>query len=197
MSGSLKTLLVELEAFGKENDAKATQRSEKVLNITPDTGEFLSILIQSTKARRVLELGTSNGYSTLWLADAAKAVDGRVVTVDNSPAKSQMAQQNLERASLLDRVEIKVMDAGELLKQLPSASVDLLFLDAYRPLYVGWWPEIERVLVPGGLLVVDNVVSHPAEVADFIKLVENARWRNVTVPVGKGELMALKPDNVA
>ena len=76
MDDSLRSLLRELESFGSTNDVRATARHEMMLNITPETGEFLAILIQSARARRVLEIGTSNGYSTLWLADAVKAIAG-------------------------------------------------------------------------------------------------------------------------
>ncbi len=66
MDDNLRSLLGGLERFGAENDAQAKQHSDKKLNITPDTGELLAILVQAIKARRVLEIGTSNGYSTLW-----------------------------------------------------------------------------------------------------------------------------------
>ena len=70
MNEKLTTLLAELEAFGEANDAQTTERAERMLNITRDTGEFLLLLIRAQKAKRVLEIGTSNGYSTLWLAHA-------------------------------------------------------------------------------------------------------------------------------
>ena len=91
MDDTLRSLLRELERFGAENDARANQRHDKMLNITPETGELLAILVQGMKARRVLEIGTSNGYSTLWLADAIRASAGSVVTVEVSVAKAQMA----------------------------------------------------------------------------------------------------------
>src|SRR5262249_39147443 len=100
MDNSLRSLLLELERFGTENDARASQRSEKMLNIAPETGELLALLIQAVKARRILEIGTSNGYSTLWLADAARTLSGRVVTVEVSAAKAELARQNIERAGL-------------------------------------------------------------------------------------------------
>ena len=70
----LQTLKNELMHFGAENDAHETERARRMLNITPDTGEFLSVLVRFGTARRVLEIGTSNGYSTLWLAEAAAAI---------------------------------------------------------------------------------------------------------------------------
>ena len=76
MSEPLETVKSELERFGAANDAATQERSRRMLNITRDTGAFLAVLVRATAARRVLEIGTSNGYSTLWLADAARAIGG-------------------------------------------------------------------------------------------------------------------------
>src|SRR5216117_707600 len=77
-----------------------------MLNITPDTGRLLWIMVGSTRASRILEVGTSNAYSTIWLADAARATGGRVTTLELNPAKVQLARENLARAGLADRVEV-------------------------------------------------------------------------------------------
>ena len=74
MSDQLQSFMAELEQFGTANDSAMTERPRRMLNITRDTGEFLAVLVRATVARRVLEIGTSNGYSTLWLADAARAI---------------------------------------------------------------------------------------------------------------------------
>ena len=84
MTRPLEGLLAELEEFGKTNDGSTTERPRRMLNITRDTGEFLAVLVRATLAQRVLEIGTSNGYSTLWLADAARAIGGSVTTVELS-----------------------------------------------------------------------------------------------------------------
>ena len=82
MTQSFQNLLSELERFGTDNDKTVAERPRRVLNITRDTSEFLSVLIRAMSARRVLEMGTTNGCSTLWLASAARAVRGRVTTVE-------------------------------------------------------------------------------------------------------------------
>jgi predicted O-methyltransferase YrrM len=193
MDRELQSLLHELERFGAENDARVGERREKMLNITPETGQLLAILAQAMKARRVLEIGTSNGYSTLWLAMAMKAVAGSVVTVEVSAVRADLARQNFERSGLAQWVRQVVMDAGEFLREQPPAQFDLVFLDADREQYVAWWPNIERVLAPGGLLVVDNSVSHAAEMEPlFAELRATVGWASVVVPIGNGELVALK-----
>ena len=198
MDDSLQSLLRELERFGAENDARASQRSEKMLNITPETGQLLAILAQGSKARRVLEIGTSNGYST---TVARRCNESRLgpggygrsfrSQVRNGPAKYQSP-------GLAKWVQQEVMDAGEFLREQPEEQFDMLFLDANREHYSAWWPSIQRVLAPGGLLVVDNAVSHAGEMEYFIAQVRaTAGWRSVVVPIGNGELIALKPNVTA
>lgn len=193
MNPNLHRLLCELEDFGQRNDSEVSRadRAHRMLNISRDTGEFLGVLIRATQAQRVLEIGTSNGYSTLWLGWAARAVGGHVTTVELAPYKIEMARVNVARADMDDVITQVQGDAGEYLTRLTTGSVDLLFLDSHRPDYLGWWPQIRRVLRPGGLLVVDNAVSHAEELRAFTDAVwlDNA-FTCCTVPVGNGEFMA-------
>ena len=193
MNDTLEGLLRELERFGQDNDAATAERPRRMLNITRDTGEFLAVLVRATNTRRVLEIGTSNGYSTLWLALAAKATGGRVTTVELSEFKIGLATANFDRSGLADAIEQVCGEADAFLKAAPDSQYDLVFLDSERPEYPGWWPDIRRVLRPGGLLVVDNALSHVAEMAPFVALVEaDGAFTSCTVPVGNGEFMAVK-----
>jgi predicted O-methyltransferase YrrM len=193
MRPQLRELLDELAEFGAANDAAAVERGRRMLNITPDTGEFLGVLVRATAARRVLEIGTSNGYSTLWLADAADAVDGHITTVESAADKIDLAAENFRRAGLTDRITLVHDDAGSHLTDMAPDSVDLLFLDSVRSAYVRWWPSLTRVLRPGGLLVVDNAVSHAPELTEFTALVRADPLASASlVPVGKGELLVTR-----
>jgi predicted O-methyltransferase YrrM len=188
----LTTLLDELAAFGDAHDADAGNRDSRMLNITPDTGAFLAVLVKSMGARRVLEIGTSNGYSTLWLADAV-GPDGRVTTIELSAAKIALARNNFNRSGLASRIVQSKGDAGAVLATLPEGGFDLVFLDSNRAQYVAWWPALTRVLRAGGLLVVDNATSHAHDVAAFIDGVRaDAGFTTSLVPVGKGEFLAVK-----
>src|SRR5262249_47578586 len=153
---SLDALLTELEELGRANDATTTDRPRRLLNITRDTGELLVVLVRMMAARRVLEIGTSNGYSTLWLASAARAIGGRVTTVELAEYKIGLASANFARSGLGEFIDLVHDDAGRVLARAADASFDLVFLDSERPEYPGWWPDLRRVLRPGGLLVVDN-----------------------------------------
>ena len=188
-----QSLMAELEQFGKNNDSETSDRSRKMLNITRDTGEFLAVLVRATVARRILEVGTSNGYSTLWLASAARAIGGSLTTVELSDRKIDLAVTNFNRSSLTDYISLVHDDAGRLLERTADSAFDFIFLDSERSEYPGWWPNIRRALRPGGLLVVDNATSHAQEMAPFANLVRaDPDFTTSLVPVGNGEFMAVK-----
>lgn len=193
MNNELEQLLPELEQFGIANDGATNERSRKMLNITRDTGEFLSVLVRATAARRVLEIGTSNGYSTLWLASAAQAIGGSVTTVEFSDYKITLATKTFARSGLASFITSIQDDAGRVLERTADSAFDFIFLDSERPEYPGWWANLRRVLRPGGLLVVDNATSHPQEMAPFVALVQaDPSFTTSLVPVGNGEFMAVK-----
>lgn len=193
MDDPLEALKAELERFGQANDAVQTERPRRMLNITRDTGEFLSVLVRAMPARRVLEIGTSNGYSTLWLAEAASAIGGAVTTVELSPFKIGLAAENFGRSGLSAFITQIHDDAGRLLEHSEADAFDLVFLDSERPAYPGFWPSLRRVLRPGGLLVVDNATSHPEQMAPFVALVKaDPAFTTSLVPVGNGEFLAVK-----
>jgi predicted O-methyltransferase YrrM len=193
VSAPLESLLTELEEFGKANDRATAERGRRMLNITRDTGELLAVLVRATLARRVLEIGTSNGYSTLWLASAARAIGGSVVTVERSEYKAGLAARNFARAGLASGISLVQDDAGRALARAADGAYDLVFLDSERGEYPGWWPDLRRVLRPGGLLVVDNATSHAAEMAPFVALVTaDPEFVTSLVPVGNGEFLAVR-----
>ncbi|EKT4072248.1 O-methyltransferase [Stenotrophomonas maltophilia] len=193
MALHLSELKNELAHFGAENDAREVERGRRMLNITPDTGEFLAVLVRFGTARRVLEIGTSNGYSTLWLAEAAAAIDGHVTTLEYAEDKAAMARDTFARSGLADRITLVHDDAGPWLAEAADASIDLLFLDSDRGQYAGWWPQLRRVLRPGGLLVVDNATSHAGEMEPLRVLLDaDPDFSTSLVPVGNGELLAVR-----
>jgi len=192
MDRALAAFLDELARSGGENDARETERPKRMLNITPDTGRLLWILVQAARATRILEVGTSNAYSTIWLADAARATGGHVITLERNPDKVKLARANLARAGLADRAEIREGNAAEILAGLPGP-FHLVFLDADRANYSTYLDLALPKLVPGGLLVADNVISHADELKDYLTRVKaNPTLFSVTVPVGKGEEVSLK-----
>ncbi|GAA1689094.1 class I SAM-dependent methyltransferase [Fodinicola feengrottensis] len=192
MDDARRQLLNKLYDEGRAWDGKEPDRLKRRRNVDPGAAAFLITLIRAIPAPRVLEIGTSNGYSTIWLADACAAVGGRVTTVDTDPVTQADAAANIAAAGLADRVDLKIADGGQFLADLPDDSVDLLFLDAERTEYPRWWPHPLRVIRPGGLLVADNATSHPDEIAPLAKLLADApNCYSTLVPVGSGELVAV------
>jgi len=193
MNEKLTVLLRELEQFGDANDARNSEYPKRMLNIAPEVGEFLLLLVRALKAKRVLELGTSNGYSTLWLAHAVEGLGGRVVTVERSEYKIGLARDNFHRAGLEQFIHLHTDDATEFLKAQTQDAFDFIFLDSERKQYVAWWQDLQRILTTGGVIVADNTLSHAADIAPFLKIVrDNSQYLTSVVPLGNGEFVALK-----
>jgi predicted O-methyltransferase YrrM len=187
-----RALAAELYAEGRSHDAEQADRLLRWRNVEPETAELLGVLVRSLGARRVLEIGTSNGYSTIWLGDAVEAVGGTVVSLEVLADRTALASEHLAAAGLTDAVDLRTVDAAEALPRFDDASFDFVFLDAERPAYVGYWPDLMRVLARPGLLAVDNVLSHADEVAEFRALVEgDERVMSSLVPIGAGVLLVV------
>jgi len=193
MDLELEGLLDGLYRSGREHDAVKQDRLERLRNLEPDTARLLAVLARGLNAKRLLELGTSNGYSTIWLADAARACGGSLTSVEIESERVAEAEANLRRAGLAVFAELRLEDAGSALTKSADAHWDLIFLDAERPEYVSYWPDLVRSLRARGMLVVDNVVSHADEVAQFRELVaSDASVMDVLVPIGAGALVIIK-----
>jgi predicted O-methyltransferase YrrM len=194
MNPRLRAFEDELYTDGVAHDAAQPDRLLKYRNLEPATAELLSLIVRIAGARDVVEVGTANGYSTIWLAEAVAEIGGRLVSVDtatNDDARSNLARADALQPGLAERVEFRREDGGAYLARLADASVDLLFLDAERVEYPGWWPNPIRVLHPGAILAVDNVLSHADEVAPFLALLaRESEMVKATVAVGKGVHLA-------
>jgi predicted O-methyltransferase YrrM len=193
MNEERQTFLDELYAAGRAHDEALEDRLQRFRNVEPETAELLGVLVRAMQAKRVLEIGTSNGYSTIWLADAAEAVGGSVVSLEVEPERTELARSNLSDAGVAGFAELRTEDAGAFLAAAGDDAWDLVFLDAERPAYVGYWPDLVRVLRPNGLLVVDNTLSHANQLVEFSELVhEHEGITSTLVTVGAGVLLVVK-----
>ncbi|KZN40288.1 O-methyltransferase [Pseudoalteromonas luteoviolacea] len=191
LDAHLTQLLTDLAKLGEENDAKASDKQSKYLNITQDTGEFLAFLIKACGVKRILELGTSNAYSTLWMASAL-ANNGHITTIEYNAQKHQQARHNIDRAKLNVQIHSIHGDITAELTHLES-TYDLVFFDADRSIYMDILPDIERLLRPAGIVVCDNATSHPQELAAFMHYFnQSPNYTTALLPVGKGEFVAYK-----
>ncbi|AEG45478.1 O-methyltransferase [Isoptericola variabilis] len=169
----------------EEDDAlRAARASEQEhglpqIEVAPNQGAFLALLAQVAGARRVLELGTLAGYSTIWLARAVGA-QGRVTTVELDPRHADVARQNLERAGVADRVDVEVGPALEVVGRLADEGVepyDLVFIDADKANMPAYLELALRLTRSGSVIVGDNVVrgGRVADAADDDPNVRGAR----------------------
>src|SRR5689334_20792833 len=192
MEEKIANLLHELEAFGRENDEREQNRSHKMLNLEPDTAKLISILVRSGQRKHILEIGTSNGYSTIWLAWSVQATGGHVVSIEKESRKEAMADANLRRAGLREFVDLRIGDATEVIESL-YGPFDLVFFDADRLSAPAQLQLLLPKLSPGALVLADNVLSHPDQIADYLKAIETLpNFDHMVVPVGKGLSIAYK-----
>lgn len=190
MKAKLKAYLETVYSESRAHDETQTERAACWRNLHPDSAALIALLVRAKQARKVLEVGTSNGYSTLWLADAVRDTGGSLRTLEIDKARKKAARQNLREAKLEDFVRMEVCDAGEFLRDYPKY-FDVVLLDADRSQYTAYWPHLQRILTkPGSLLVVDNVLSHADEVQAFIALVEaDKNFSSMVLDIGAGLLL--------
>jgi predicted O-methyltransferase YrrM len=132
--------------------------TRRFANVSPADGRLLRQLVEMVGAKRVVEIGTSNGYSGIWLALGLRTTGGKLVTHEIDPERVKLAQANFEKAGLADRVTIVPGDAHETVKQ-HKEPIDILFLDADKSGYVDYLQKLLPVIRPGGLIIAHNMVS--------------------------------------
>ena len=153
MVGDDPALTAALEA----SDAAGLPR----IAVSAQQGKFLSLLAGAIKARRVLEIGTLGGFSTIWLARGV-GPDGRVLTLEYEPKHAEVARANIDRAGVGDRVEVLVGPALETLPTVTEGPFDLVFIDADKQNNAGYLEWALRLTHPGSVIVVDNVIREGA-----------------------------------
>ncbi|MCG9128359.1 O-methyltransferase [Candidatus Poribacteria bacterium] len=161
-------------------------------NIAPENGQFLSILIQSIKAKNVLEVGTSNGYSTIWLAAALKMTGGKLITIEFDPKRADEAFSHLTEVGLDSIVNIRV---GNALDEIPKCkeTFDLVFLDAQKDEYKQYLDLVLPDIRKGGLIIADDTVTMRDEMPDYVDYVFNTSTLNsVDIPLDDGIILSYK-----
>ena len=189
-ASNFQNYVCELYARFSAHDAGLSDRLQRYRNIEPESAQFLSILIRAQQSKRVLEIGTSTGYSTLWLAEALSSTQGHMVTLEIDADRSKEAEQHAQYLKLEHYVDFQITDALNYLQSCQE-HFDFILLDAERDAYVEYWNYLPQLLQrQGGLLVVDNVLSHAEQVAEFKALVDqDERFMSSTVNIGAGLLL--------
>jgi predicted O-methyltransferase YrrM len=193
--------LEEQEKFEQENPYE-TPNPEKLLAIGRNTGIFYNVLLKSKNAKKILEIGMSAGYSTIWFAEAiSKKTGGKIITIDQDKKKIERAKRNFEDAGLSDLIDIRHGDALEVLLDIKnesnsSESFDFVFIDADKERYIQYFDIILPMVKPGGLIGADNILF-PERFQKFANLYvkhirNNPKIRSVTIPIDNGEELSLK-----
>jgi predicted O-methyltransferase YrrM len=183
----LDQFLRELETEGLQNDSHEKDRKNKFLNLERPTAELIHVLLRASRRKHVLEIGTSNGYSTIWIAAALKlSNDASLISIEIAPHKIALARKNIARARLEHQVELIEGNATEVVASL-RGPFDCVFFDADRISA----PAQLRLLLPklsgDVLLLADNALSHPDEISAYKTFVEQLPDFICTLtPVGKG-----------
>lgn len=191
----------EQEKFEQENPYE-TPNPEKLLAIGRNTGIFYNILLKSKDAKKILEIGMSAGYSTIWFAEAiSKKTGGKIITIDQDKKKIERAKRNFEDAGLSDLIDIRHGDALEVLLDIKnefnsSEFFDFVFIDADKERYIQYFDVILPMVKPGGLIGADNILF-PERFQKFTNLYvkhvrNNPKIRSVTIPIDNGEELSLK-----
>ena len=192
----IRAFLIELYETGQQNDAREQERGKKMLNLEPETAQFLHILLRSSRRMRLLEIGTSNGYSTIWLAGAMSLTGGHVVSIDRDADKQALADANLRRVGLREVVDLRCGDATAIVAEL-SGPFDCVFFDADRYSATAQLSLLMPKLLPDALILADNVISHPTEIAAYLRALEALPdFDRVVLPVGKGLSVAYRSTGV-
>jgi predicted O-methyltransferase YrrM len=180
-----------LEQEDARDRTDGTQRMQRLRQIPPKTGRFLAILVANAPEGDIIEIGTSAGYSTLWLLLACAESNRPVTTFEVLDDKVELARETFRLAGVTDRVSLVHGDAKALLKE--SDSIAFCFLDAEKEEYQEFYDIVVPRLTPGGLLVADNVISHAEHLQSVVDAAHaDERVDSVVVPIGKGELVCRK-----
>lgn len=179
-------VIQELEAQDREARERGRPSAARTYPLHPDSARFLHVLVQAGRYRRLLEIGASVGYSTLWLADAAHRNGGTLVTCEIEPSRAEANRANIARAGLQNVVHYVIGDARQTVADHPGP-FDFVFIDADKPDYVTYFELLLPKVIPNGLIVADNVISHGEVLAAYVARVkEHPLYESVTVPIGRG-----------
>lgn len=180
-----------LEDADARDRADSTPLAKRLRQITPDVGRLLAILAASAPPGDCLEIGTSAGYSTLWLASACQISGHKLVTFEILPGKVSLARETFRIAGFENFVHLVQGDARQQIHNFKN--VAFCFLDAEKDTYLACYDAIVPNLVSGGILVADNIISHEPELRPFVQhALADKRVDAVAVPIGGGELVCRK-----
>jgi predicted O-methyltransferase YrrM len=182
----VRAVLDRLESEDASERERGLPPEQRARQVEPTTGRFLFSLVAPQTDCEVLELGGSRGYSSIWLAAGVRYLGGHVLSLEHDPAKVEAWRRNVEEAGLEEWAELVEGDAFELLPRIDDV-FDVIFLDAEKDDYEDLFRLAREKLEPGGLVVADNVLSHPGPLAQYSAARQaDPDLLSVTVPLDRG-----------
>ena len=198
------TVLRYLRQFNTiENDTINTLNCtiDEYYNIGMESGKFLSFLIRLLQGKKILEIGSCVGYSSIWIGEALKATRGKLTTIEFNSLYFNEAKKNIARANLNDYIDIVLGDAKTLIKEFQDETFDLVFQDSEKTLYTDMFDDCIRVIRKNGLIVVDDALLKPfgekeelvEPIHSFNKIAfQDNRLYSVMLPIGHGLVVSIK-----
>ena len=193
---------LEKRADYEQKNYSKIHHDEKMLAITKDTGIFYNMLLRIQKPKKILEIGTSTGYSTLWFADAMSK-NSKIITIEKNPKKVKLAKKNFRKAGVSNRIEIKEGIARDVLIQLSKFKksktqerFDFIFIDADKEEYPFYFDICLPMLKKDGIIAADNIIF-PRRFKKYIKKYLNhingiQNVQSITIPIGNGQEISFK-----
>ena len=188
ISDPMMARMAQLEQADARDRADGTSHQKRLRQISPQVGQFIAILAAGAPIGRYIEIGTSAGYSTMWLSLACRAIGRKIITFEILEEKVQLARETIRITGISDIVELVHGDAVEHLASYEG--IAFCFLDAQKQVYQSCYELVVPRLMKGGILVADNAISHEATIQPMIeKALTDDRVDALVVPIGTGELV--------
>lgn len=180
--------MIELEETLKELE----KTQHEYWNISRQTAVFMSMLIKISNVKTALEIGTSNGYSTLWIAEALSHTGGHLTTIEFWEKRQKIAIENLKKHNLIEYVTPIIGSASVVLNEI-EINPDFVFIDANKAEYIKYFEVLRDKLPKGAILLADNVLSHSEKVKPFVdEITADNNFQSQILDLPAGLLMALK-----
>lgn len=170
---------------------------EDFWNVDNESANFLSLLIKIKGAKNALEIGTSNGYSAIWLANALKETGGKLTTIEFWDNRLDVAKENFKKTGVDDIIETCLGQAVMILEEMAFSDTppvfDFVFIDANKSEYIKYFKLIDQMLKKGGVIVADNILSHYKKVEPYVKAITtHPNYQSQLIPLDTGMMLSFK-----
>ena len=187
MNPTLKVYLQTLKQYGLRNN---------IPNITPEVGQLLNMMIKLKQPKTILEIGSANGYSTIWMAEAAKVLGAKIHAVDFSAPTFSEAQKNLKEVGFSECVDFHFGAAQKLIPEMEkSLKFDFVFVDGQKAAYLDFWNLLQNRLNSKALIIFDDMLAFPEKTKHFSEAIKELEgFDQIMLPIDKddGILVLLK-----